>query len=334
MEEGCAQLATSPTLDAASQTNGSKTLEAITPVLVNVRGAMVEVVDKAGQLLVRGTIISDDGYFLTKASELRREGELRVTGPDGKQASARRVHEDRALDLLLAKMPVSAVIEPTWAATSKLQAGEWVVAGSADLEGQKPGPVEARLGVISATSRPISSRGAGLGVQMMTSTKGGKNEVMLTDVAVAGPALDAGLQAGDVLLEIGGEKVSTKEEVKVVMLTLAAGQEVAVRFRRGKSERTARVRLASLRQLASNFEGEDYGNGGVSVRTDGFPRVLQHATPLHPQDMGGALYDLDGNAVGINIARADRVTTFALPMEVFWTKAQEWMRQDRESVGK
>lgn len=168
----------------------------------------------------------------------------------------------------------------------------------------------------------------------MTSTKGGKNEVMLTDVAVAGPALDAGLQAGDVLLEIGGEKVSTKEEVKVVMLTLAAGQEVAVRFRRGKSERTARVRLASLRQLASNFEGEDYGNGGVSVRTDGFPRVLQHATPLHPQDMGGALYDLDGNAVGINIARADRVTTFALPMEVFWTKAQEWMRQDRESVGK
>ena len=329
-----AQLATSPTLGAELQTNGSKTLEAIKPVVVNVRCAMVEVLDKDSHLLVRGTAISEDGYFLTKASELRHEKVLRVMGPAGKPVEARRVQEDRSLDLLLAKMPSEQVIEPVWISTAKLQPGEWVVAGSADMETNKHGKTEARLGVISATSRAITSRGAGLGVHMMTSTKSGAKEVMLTDVAVAGPAVDAGLEAGDVVLQINGESVRTVEEVKIVMMTHAAGEEIEVRYRRGGAEKAARVRLASLRQLATNFEGEDYGNGGVSVRTDGFSRVLQHATPLHPQDMGGALYDLDGNALGINIARADRVTTFALPMEVFWTKAQEWMRQDREGAGK
>jgi hypothetical protein len=41
--------------------------------------------------------------------------------------------------------------------------------------------------------------------------------------------------------------------------------------------------------------------------------VLQHDTVLRPQQIGGPLIDLDGHAVGINIARADRVSSYALP---------------------
>jgi hypothetical protein len=103
-----------------------------------------------------------------------------------------------------------------------------------------------------------------------------------------------------------------------------------VRFRRGLKEKACQVRLASLSRVVSNFTGEDYGNGGVSLRTDGFPLVLEHATPLKPADMGGALYDLKGDAVGINISRVDRVTTFALPASLFWTKVQDWISQHRE----
>ena len=32
--------------------------------------------------------------------------------------------------------------------------------------------------------------------------------------------------------------------------------------------------------------------------------------------MGGPLLDLEGMALGVNIARSDRVTTFALPSEL------------------
>jgi len=34
---------------------------------------------------------------------------------------------------------------------------------------------------------------------------------------------------------------------------------------------------------------------------------------LEPDECGGALVDLNGKAVGINIARAGRVSTYALP---------------------
>jgi S1-C subfamily serine protease len=45
--------------------------------------------------------------------------------------------------------------------------------------------------------------------------------------------------------------------------------------------------------------------------------------------MGGAIFNLKGEAVGINIARTDRVTTFALPVELFWPQVQKWMEEDR-----
>ena len=81
--------------------------------------------------------------------------------------------------------------------------------------------------------------------------------------------------------------------------------------------------------MLSNWEGEDFANGGVSLRNDNFPEVLQHDIPLLPADMGGPVATLEGKVVGINIARVDRVTTFALPVEAFWTEAQLWIKADR-----
>ncbi len=41
--------------------------------------------------------------------------------------------------------------------------------------------------------------------------------------------------------------------------------------------------------------------------------VLQHDIPLSPEECGGPLLDLDGHCVGINVARAGRVKTLAVP---------------------
>jgi S1-C subfamily serine protease len=41
--------------------------------------------------------------------------------------------------------------------------------------------------------------------------------------------------------------------------------------------------------------------------------VIQHDVSLPPTAMGGPLLNLDGKALGINVARVDRVTTYALP---------------------
>lgn len=154
--------------------------------------------------------------------------------------------------------------------------------------------------------------------------------VRIIELSADGPARAAGLEEGDLLVALEDEPTSSADRLMSILRRHQPGDEVEVAFRRGEQPRQCKVRLASLAQVVSNFDGEDYGNGGVSIRTDGFSMALQLAIPLSPQDMGGALFDLEGRAVGINIARADRVTTFALPMEVFWAKTQEWIRKDRD----
>ena len=56
-------------------------------------------------------------------------------------------------------------------------------------------------------------------------------------------------------------------------------------------------------------------NGRVSARSTGFSNVFSHDTVLEPQDCGGPLVNLDGKVVGINIARAGRVSSYALPSQ-------------------
>ena len=45
----------------------------------------------------------------------------------------------------------------------------------------------------------------------------------------------------------------------------------------------------------------------------GDEQAIQHDTVLQPWLCGGPLVDLDGKAIGLNIARAGRVATYALP---------------------
>ena len=53
----------------------------------------------------------------------------------------------------------------------------------------------------------------------------------------------------------------------------------------------------------------------LSTRRGGFPVILQHDSGVAPENCGGPLVDLDGKVVGINIARAGRTESYALPAE-------------------
>ena len=53
--------------------------------------------------------------------------------------------------------------------------------------------------------------------------------------------------------------------------------------------------------------------GELSEVRSGFQRVLQHDTVLKPEDCGGPVIDLSGDVVGVNVARAGRIETLALP---------------------
>ena len=63
-------------------------------------------------------------------------------------------------------------------------------------------------------------------------------------------------------------------------------------------------------ELYSNDDGKY-----ASVHSSGFPRVIEHDSDLFPNQCGGPLYDLNGKAIGLNIARVARVSSYAIPAQ-------------------
>lgn len=318
-----------PAQDAAplppdQQTNGLRTLDALSLVQSTTRPSIVQIIDEHGDTAQLGVVVTSDGYVITKASEVPGL-DLVFAWSDGTQSAASVVLMDRGLDLLLAKADREDTIPITWASSTQCDRGEWM------LSFTKPSTsaMAVRLGNISASRRGIVGHGAALGIRMDNSRNTG---VRIVEVASESPAEAAGIRTEDVLIALDDQPVTDTSSLSRVMMTLQPGEQVKLRIRRGPSEHDCSVRLASKSKVVANWDGEDYANGGVSLRTDNFPDVLQHQLPLNPHDMGGPLLNLDGQAIGINIARVDRVSTFALPMETFWNKVQQWIVADRKAT--
>ncbi len=71
--------------------------------------------------------------------------------------------------------------------------------------------------------------------------------VLVTDVWPGGPADTAGVKSGDLILTLDGDAVNDEASLNYHVLTRGPGDEVTVRYRRGKGEaQTARMRLAPI----------------------------------------------------------------------------------------
>lgn len=313
-------------LAAQQRTNGAETLAAMDLMQLQITAASARIVDKAGKMVITATWIGSDGYLLTKASEVPHLEECSVqwgTAP-GRSAKLREIRRDAALDLVLAQaIGTEGVLAAKFEPSTNVAYGHWLVATS-----EKASSV--RIGVLSAQRRRIEGFGAAIGVRMDEKDLGnGKKGVRILGVAEDSPAAAAGLRSNDILLELAGEPIAQYKRVHEIVSKRQPGEEIEVRYLRSNKEDKVRVRLASRTKVLANWDGEDFANGGISIRTDNFPQVIQHDLPLAPQDMGGLLMDLDGHAIGINIARVDRVTTFALPAEIFWPVIEGWLETDR-----
>jgi hypothetical protein len=87
-----------------------------------------------------------------------------------------------------------------------------------------------------------------------------------------------------------------------------------LKFMRGEEDMEITAKLAKRpKELAGNPQ-ETMGTK-LNNRRGGFPFILQHDSGLRPEVCGGPLVDIDGKVVGINIARAGRTETFAIPAE-------------------
>jgi serine protease Do len=260
-----------------------------------------------------GTVVTADGFILTKGSELR--GTVTCRLPDGRVLPARSVGYHKPTDLALLKVEAADLKPVEFAPGADTAVGTWVAAAG-------PGSEPIAVGVLSAPVRKLyreesfveNANKGYLGILGMRDAEF-TDGVVVGQVDPVGAAARAGMRAGDVIVEVAGKPTPDRDALIAQTANRRPGDRIAVRVRRGEEELALDVMLTTKNPLDRGAFQSGMG-GALSGRRTGFPAVLQHDTVLRPTDCGGPLVDLDGKVLGLNIARAGRVETWALPREV------------------
>jgi len=170
------------------------------------------------------------------------------------------------------------------------------------------------VGIVSALPRRIRPERAFVGIGFDVSTSVPKIGQIMPGLG----AEKAGLQAGDVILAVNDTVVTNRAQVIDMVREFREGQTISLLVEREDEEFGADIKLMVPHDgelgFASFFQDQSRRLAGrISHRSEGFQQAIEHDTVLQPWLCGGPLVNLDGEAVGLNIARAGRVSTYALP---------------------
>ncbi|MDW8262001.1 MAG: PDZ domain-containing protein [Phycisphaerales bacterium] len=284
---------------------------AFAPVMGDLRKSVVPII-VFGQQVALGTIVSSDGHILTKASELRGPPVVRI---EGRPYPAELVSQIVEHDLALLKIEASNLSPVRFEEVEDPPVGTWLAA---------VGPTELPLavGVVSVERRTILSD-AVMGVQLRDSLNAGARVI---DVVANGGAARAGMQADDLIIGIEGVPVPDQRSVTMLLSRMKPGQTIRVLVQRGDQRLELNVTLGARGQGSIRSQRQNAMGGKLSSRRVGFPSVIQHdMVTLQPSECGSPVITLDGRVVGLNIARAGRTETYALPASVICQRLPELM---------
>lgn len=324
--------------------NSPKVLTALEALTVPVKKSVVQVFNESTKSKgdfedkpsVLGTIISPDGYILTKASELRDKFYCLV---DGKELDGKLVCRRDDFDLALIKVEAKDLQPIKWASQSDPNPGSLTVSLTLDSKEDK----KAALGIISVPVREIGSSVAAnravIGVQFSADLE----SVKLDSVTKNGPAEKAGIKAGDTLLSIDGVVYKSREEITKALSKMKPGQVIKVEVQRMKDKETEKLKLdVTLGDRAKVFADQPSGRrsdmqtamfdaaAGVSKRKEDFPEAVTHDSALRNAQMGGPLLNLYGQAIGLNIARFDRTGSYALTYKTLQPIIQKMIEEGKK----
>ena len=304
-----AQDAKPPTgqLPAADRINGADTLKAFTSAREVVAKSVVRVIDGDGALLAFGTAIDKD-LVLSKRSALMDAEKIEVVLPGGEQVEPETVDKPDLNDLVLYRLP-GAELEPVeFVPSEDLEQGVWLVSSSSE----EPGIM---AGVLAADRRDIARTSGVIGV-FLGEDGDDVGGVQIRSIVPQGGAEAAGLQDGDIIVQVGEVKVKKRKDLQAELKKLDPGSMVAIKAKRDEEVMDFKVRLGHRGQIFGLFNKNQIMSGITSRRKTGYEGVLQHDIPLPANEMGGPILTVKGECVGINIARINRSENFALPSEI------------------
>lgn len=276
----------------------------VRPIAESVRDSVVQVLC-GGRPVSLGTVVSADGYVLTKRSELGGDP-IRVRLGDGRLFPARVASVRRRNDLALLQVDASVTLVPVKFASNIPPIASFLVS-----PGRTGRPIG--IGVVGVKERRVDHRGR-LGVMLEDDSIG---RALVQGVWPDSGADDAGIEPGDLIVAINGREEKSRIGVIETLRGMFPGESVRLTILRPtKSQGTSTMEMnARIREFGVMQESESDSkvNGPRNVRLSGFDQVIQHDTVLDPDECGGPVLDTSGRVVGINIARAGRVVSYALP---------------------
>lgn len=264
-----------------------------------------------GKHVARSTMTSYG--LVTKWSEVNgSEDPIYMAGHDGvlRLATLDAVLPDYDLALFQVDEHLDAVpfTEP-----KKLQIGAFLFAAGSSKEAHG-------FGVVSVAPRSLRASDRGfLGVSMdFTPVDGGG--VRLQKIVPDSAAEKAGLRAGDVVTAVNDHPVNSLRAMSNRLQKFKPKSKVKVRFRREGTEVVVDVVLGSRpekEQSSAACEADQMKKmgGEINAVAEGFPYVLQSDMQVDRRDVGSPVFDLDGDFVGLVIARASRIKTYIIPAE-------------------
>jgi serine protease Do len=272
-----------------------------------------------GKDVCYGVVVDGDGYVLTKWSEIKDKNEVTVTLKNGVILTDVKLvtegSKDDEFDLALVKVHARGLKPIEWAPSKIATVGRWVASVKNDTD-----PVG--VGVVSVASRKFAfgdqppkrmpSPNAGrLGIQLAPGTGGAK----ILFVEAKGPADVAGLKVNDVVYEVSGKKIPDDQVLIETIQGFKAGDKILMKVKRGSDDLELKATLGKVDFKQLGINPQELMGTKLSGRRGGFPVIIQHDTGVAPENCGGPLVDLDGKVVGINISRAGRTETYAIPSE-------------------
>ena len=267
-----------------------------------------------GRVSAVATAVSDQGYFVTKASEIEGR-KFQIQLRDDVRIDATQVAIDRDNDLALIKVePGDYQIPPVDLSSDSSTAPP---KGTICCCLNHKNDYLAGFGIVSVAERSLNGEtGAVLGLSVKADSAG------LTVIAVADQtsAKAVGLKVGDVLTSFGDKNPKTVEDLQQLVQKHLPEDEIRLGIKRGENLFSVAVTLGHRSKLAPmagrREQALDKVSAKLSRRRWGFERGIQHDCAIRPSDCGGLLVDLHGKIIGLNIARAGRIKSYAAPTHV------------------
>lgn len=127
------------------------------------------------------------------------------------------------------------------------------------------------------------------------------------------PAELAGIGSGEILLKIDDTEITQQRDIDNLIKGKKIADRVSLVLLRDDKETTVEIELAEEdAPPPPPGGGRPNVKGPINDRHTHLGKVIQHDGVVLPSQQGSPVFDLRGNLVGLNIARADRTRTFAL----------------------